>query len=273
MEIVLLGTGFPIPDPHRAGPASLVRAGGLQLLFDAGRGLLMRLRGAGSGPVALDALFLTHLHSDHTTDFNDLITMRWTMAPTPHPLRVIGPTGTRQLCDDTLRMLRRDIGWRIEHHADLKWDPSLDIHELESGTAFERSGVRVIAAPTDHPPVHPTIGFRVEYEGRSIVIAGDTLPCPGLDELCAGADVYVQTVVRRPLIEAVPSQRLKEILNYHSSTTDAAMTAARAEVGKLVFTHMMPTPEPGTEQDWISDAKSHFDGEVLLANDLDVVSA
>lgn len=273
MDVVLLGTGYPIPGPDRAGPATLVRAAGMHLLFDAGRGLLMRLRGASSGPAQIHVLFLTHLHSDHTTDFNDIVTMRWAMSPVPNPLRVIGPPGTSEFCDATLRMLRRDTAWRIEHHADLDWEPSFEIVELTEGVAFDEGGVRVVAEPTLHPPVDPTIGFRVEHNGSSVVIAGDTLPCPGLDALCAGADVYVQTVLRQPLIEAVPSPRLREILNYHSSTTDAAQTAARAGVRTLVFTHMMPTPEPGTEQDWISDAKEHFDGEVLVANDLDVVSA
>jgi ribonuclease Z len=125
----------------------------------------------------------------------------------------------------------------------------------------------VLVEPTEHPPVRPTIGFRVEHAGRSVVIGGDSIPCPGLDRLCAGADVYVQTVLRRPLIRP----GLKEILSYHSSTEDAAKTAARAGVAKLVFTHLMPSPKPGTEKDWINDAKPHFDGEVIVADDLTTV--
>ena len=268
MEVVLLGTGFPLPDPDRAGPATLVRAGGMALVFDAGRGLLMRLRGANVGPAQVHTQFITHLHSDHVTDFNDLVTMHWAMNLEPKTLPVVGPPGTQAFCDNTIEMLRPDIGWRIEHHADLTWEPDLRVTEVTEGVAFEQNGVRVTAAPTDHPPVRPTIGFRVEHEGRSVVIAGDTIPCEGLDRLCAGADVYVQTVLRRPLIEALPAARLKEILNYHSSTEDAARTAARAGVRTLVFTHMMPTPAPGTEQDWINDAKEHFDGDVILGDDL-----
>jgi ribonuclease Z len=268
VEVILLGTGFPLPDPDRAGPATLVRVAGMDLLFDAGRGVLMRLRGAGSGPVQVHTQFITHLHSDHVTDFNDLVTMHWAMNLAPKPLPVVGPPGTQGFCDDTITMLRPDIGWRIEHHADLTWEPDLHVTEVTDGVAFESNGVRVLAAPTDHPPVRPTIGFRIEHEGRSVVIAGDTLPCDGLDELCAGADVYVQTVLRRQIVESLPVERLREILNYHSSTEDAARTAARARVRTLVFTHMMPTPTPGTEQDWINDAKQHFDGEVILGTDL-----
>jgi ribonuclease Z len=161
-------------------------------------------------------------------------------------------------------MLHRDIAWRIDHHAHLSDPPEFDITEVEQGVAFERDGVRVLAEPTEHPPVSPTIGFRIEHEGKSVVIGGDSIPCGGLDRLCAGADMYVQTVLRTPLIRS----GLKEILSYHSSTEDAARTAAGAGVKTLVYTHMMPAPQAGAEQDWINDAKPYFDGEVILGTDL-----
>ena len=268
MEVILLGTGFPLPEPDRAGPATLVRVAGMDLLFDAGRGLLMRMRGANSGPVQVHTVFLTHLHSDHICDFNDLLTMHWAMNLAPAPLHVIGPAGTQAFVDDTLTMLRPDIDWRIEHHEDLTWEPDVHVREVRDGVVFEQNGVRVIAAPTLHLPVKDTVGFRVEHDGRAVVIGGDSVPCEGLDRLCAGADVYVQTVLRRPLIENIPAQCLREILNYHSSTEDAAQTAARAGVKTLVFTHMMPNHMRGTEQDWINDAKPLFDGDVILGEDL-----
>lgn len=268
MDVVLLGTGFPIPDADRAGPATLVRVAGMDLLFDAGRAVLMRLRGAGVAPFQVHTTFITHLHSDHVCDFNDLLTMHWATNLVPQPLHVIGPAGTQAFVDDTLRMLGPDIAWRIEHHEDLTWEPDVRVHEVADGVVFEQNDIRVIAAPTLHLPVKDTVGFRIEHEGKSVVIGGDSVPCDGLDRLCAGADVYVQTVLRRPLIENIPAQRLREILNYHSSTEDAAKTAARAGVKTLVFTHMMPTPMRGTEQDWINDAKPHFDGDVILGEDL-----
>lgn len=268
MDVVLLGTGWPLPDPDRAGPSTLVRAGGMHLLFDAGRGVLMRLRGADSGPVWVHAVFLTHLHSDHITDFNDMVTMHWTMNLQPAQLRVIGPPGTRAFVDDTLAMLRTDIGWRIAHHADLTWEPDVVVTEATEGVVFDENGVRVVADRTLHPPVDPCIGFRVSHEGRSVVIAGDTIPCEGLDRLCDGAEVYVQTVLRRPAIEGLGVPRLLEILDYHSSTEDAAKTAARAGVKRLVYTHQMPGAPPGGEQEWLNDAKPYFDGEVIYGTDL-----
>lgn len=280
MKVITLGTGSPIPDPNRAGPATLVRAAGRDLLFDAGRGVLMRAAAAGSGPLAFDTVLLTHLHSDHTTDLNDIITMRWAMSPVPNPLRIVGPVGTARVVERTLTMLRDDIGYRLAHHADLDWDPPCEVTEIDPTgpsavdgvvTVVDDDEVRIVAAATDHAPVHPTVGYRVEAEGASVAIAGDTVPCAGLDQLCAGADVYVQTVIRRSLVEAIPVPRLQDILDYHSSIQDAAATAARAGVGTLVLTHLVPAPWPGTEPEWAAEANEAFDGTVVVAADLDEV--
>ena len=101
-----------------------------------------------------------------------------------------------------------------------------------------------------------------------MVIAGDTVPCVGLDELCAGADMLVHTVVRRDLIEHIGLPRLTDVLDYHSSVPDAARTAQRHGVQTLVLTHLVPAPAPGTEQEWLDQATAHFTREVVLAADL-----
>ncbi|HUC58934.1 MAG TPA: MBL fold metallo-hydrolase [Streptosporangiaceae bacterium] len=268
MEVIILGSGSPLPDPNRAGPATLVRTAGRDLLFDAGRGVLMRLVAAGSGPVQVERLLLTHLHSDHITDLNDLLTMNWTMSQAPRPLPVTGPPGTGELAERTLAMLAQDIGYRRAHHADLGWDPSAEVSEVTDGVVLDDGTVRIIAAPTEHAPVRPTVGYRIEAEGKAVVIGGDSIPCAGLDQLCDGADVYVQTVLRRSLIESFPVARLRDILAYHSSIEDAAATAKRCGVGTLVLTHLIPSPFPGTEKDWIAEAEAVFAGNVVLASDL-----
>jgi ribonuclease Z len=272
MEIVTLGTGSPLPDPDRAGPSTLVRAGGLQLLVDCGRGVLMRAAAAGLAPQTISHLLLTHLHSDHTTDLNDVITTRWITSMAPNPLPVVGPAGTRELVERTLDMLREDIGYRRDHHADLDWEPSCEVLEVSDGDQLDLgNGVRLSVAATDHRPVRPTVGYRVDGPDGSAVLAGDTIPCPGLDRLCEGADIYVQTVVRDSLIRPIPLPRLQDILDYHSTVTDAARTAARAGVGTLVLTHPVPAPAPGSEGEWEAEAAEHFGGRVVLAADLTVV--
>ncbi len=268
IEVVTLGTGSPIPDPNRAGAATLVKVDGRQFLFDCGRAVVMRMAGAGSLPLLLERLFLTHLHSDHTTDLNDVITTRWVMSPVDSPLPVTGPPGTQGLVDRTLAMLADDVGYRRAHHADLDWDPGCTVTEVLDSVAYEADGVRIVAAPTDHRPVAPTVGYRIEAGSRVVVIAGDTVPCDGLDRLCAGADVYVQTVLRHDLVAAVPSPRLQDVLDYHSTCEDAGRTAAKAGVGTLVLTHPVPAPFPGTEGEWVERARGEFTGDVVLAHDL-----
>jgi ribonuclease Z len=268
MQLITLGTGSPLPDANRAGPATLVRAGGRDLLFDCGRGVLMRAAAVLSGPLHFDTVFLTHLHSDHVTDFNDIVTTRWVISPTPNPLRVVGPVGTQGFVDRTIAMLSDDIRYRIAHHDTLSWDPPCDVREVDDGPVLEESELRVITAPTEHAPARPSLGYRIEADGKVVVIAGDTVPCEGLDRLCAGADVYVQTVIRRSMVEAIPAPRLQDILDYHSSLQDAAATASRAGVGTLVLTHPVPPPAPGSEPDWVAEAAEGFDGRIVLAHDL-----
>jgi len=165
-------------------------------------------------------------------------------------------------------MLSDDTGYRIAHHNTLDWEPTCEVIEVSDGLVAEDGKVRISAAPTDHAPVHPTVGYRIEADGKVVVVAGDTVPCEGLDRLCTGADVYVQTVIRRSMVEAMWVPRMQDILYYHSSIQDAAATAKRAGVGTLVMTHLIPPPWPGSEAEWIAEAAEGFDGSVVLAHDL-----
>jgi ribonuclease Z len=273
LDVVLLGTGNPIPDPNRAGAAILIRTSQRTLLFDAGRAVCMRLSEAGVLPFMLDAVLLTHLHSDHICDLNDVITTQWVMSPVPKTLRIFGPPRTREVLDGLRAMLQPDVEYRLAHHEDLSWEPQLEMHEVARGVVLDEDGTRVIAAATDHRPVEPTLGYRIESEGKSVVVAGDTVPCAGLDELCRGADVYVQTVLRHDLVSMVPSQRFVDTIDYHSTVEQAAQTAANAGVRTLVFTHMIPTPAPDAADEWIAFAAKHFDGEIIFGSDLTTVRA
>ncbi len=270
IEIILLGTGSPIPDPHRAGPATLVRAGGQTLLVDCGRCVLQRAAAVDVGANNLDALLLTHLHSDHITDLGDVIITRWVTSFDAHPapLPIIGPPGTAAVVRATLEAFGFDIGYRIAHHADLTEPPPLEVHEFTEGPVWDRDPVRITTAPTDHRPVEPTLGFRVECEGTAVVLAGDTVPCAGLDTLSAGADALVHTVIREDLVNQLPLQRFKDICDYHSSVQQAAATAARAGVGTLILTHYVPAIAPGQEEQWRQLAAAEFDGRIELGDDL-----
>jgi len=274
IEITLLGTGSPLPSPDRAGPATLVRAGGLTFLFDAGRAVGLRLAATGTPWGALAAVVLTHLHSDHITDLNDAITGRWITSLAPHPLPIVGPVGSGAVVDGILAMLGPDVSYRLAHHEDMTEGPQPVVTESTGGVVWDdaAAGVRIIAAPTDHRPVEPTLGYRIEHDGAAVVIGGDGVPCAGLDELCAGADVYVQTVLREDLVRQLPVQRFLDTIDYHSTVQQAADTAQRAGVGTLVLTHQVPTPAPGDADEWIALAAETFTGPIVWGEDLVTVT-
>ena len=270
IEVTLLGTGSPIPDARRAGPSTLVRAGDQTFLVDCGRGVLMRTAALGIGANAISALLLTHLHSDHIADLGDVLISRWVsnFAPNQPPLPIIGPPGTAEVVENTLKAFGPDIGYRIAHHADLTAPPPVEVEEVTDGVVWGRDGVAISVAPTDHRPVAPTIGFRVEHNGASVVLAGDTVPCPTLDALAAGAGALVHTVIRKDLVDAMPMQRIRDICDYHSTVEQAADTAARAGVGILILTHYVPPIAPGQEDDWRALAATVFDRQIEIGEDL-----
>jgi ribonuclease Z len=273
IELTLLGTGSPIPNAETAGPSTLVRAGGATVLVDCGRGVVMRLAAAGVMPSGLSAVLLTHLHSDHISDLNDIITSHWVMNPMPAELPVYGPPGTARVVEAILEMLGPDQQYRLDHHDDLDHPPGVTVTEIGPGDSFAVGAATVTVHETDHRPVHPTVGYRIEHAGAVAALAGDTVPCAGLDECCHDADLYVQTVIRRDLVELVPSPRLQDILDYHSTVEQAAQTAARNGVRTLVLTHYVPPLQPGQEEQWRSLAAEHFSGEIVVGPDMTSVSA
>jgi ribonuclease Z len=216
LTVTLLGTGSPIPSADRAGPATLISAGSggnaEHYLVDAGRGVLMRLAALGLGAPNLAAVLITHLHSDHITDLNDVITTRWVMTLQPTPLTIVGPVGTHAVVDHIMASLAPDIAYRLAHHEDLTEPPRVTVVEVDSGPVEMPGRVAIRCAPTDHRPVEPSVGFRFDFDGVGVVTAGDTVPCAGLDSLCTGADALVHTVIRKDVIANIPLQRIKDTL-------------------------------------------------------------
>ncbi len=275
MKVTLLGTGSPLPSATCAGPSSLVQAGGLNLLVDTGRGVIMRLVGAMVPPPMVNAVLLTHLHSDHICDLNDVITTRWIASPAATPLPIYGPVGTKKMVDGLIAMLSQDEGYRLDHHNDLRaaGGMKVEVHELNAGESFSLGDVKISVHETDHRPVAPTIGFRIEHEGKIAALAGDTIPCQGLYDMCQDADIYVQTVLREDLVRTfaplVPTgERFLDILDYHSTVQQAGQTAAKCNVKTLLLTHFVPAIQPGQEDEWRVMAAEHFSGEIVIGPDL-----
>lgn len=278
MKVTLLGTGSPLPSATCAGPSTLVQAGATNIVVDAGRGVIMRLVGAMCPPPTVTAVLLTHLHSDHICDLNDLVTTRWVASPAAVPLPIYGPVGTKAMVDGMLAMLSQDEHYRLEHHADLRaaGGMKVDVVELAPGDRIMIDDATITVHATDHRPVHPTIGYRIEHAGTVAALAGDTIPCEGLYEMCRDADIYVQTVVRDDLVRTfaplIPTgERFLDILDYHSTVEQAGQTAKRCNVGTLLLTHFVPAIQPGQEDEWRGLAAAHFDGEIVVGPDLTFV--
>ena len=272
MDIVLTGTGSPLPDANRAGPSTLVKVDDTHILIDAGRGTVMRMAGAGSLPAFLAGVLITHLHSDHVCALNDVITTHWVMTQGNATLQIFGPEGTAQFVERQMAALEPDIGYRIAHHEVLTNGPQVNVTELEPGDSFQINDVSVTTAATEHSPVKPTIGFRLSHNGKSAAVVGDTIPCEGVDSLAADADVYVQTVIRRDLVELIPNEMMQDILDYHSGVVEAAQTASRSGAKRLALTHMVPAPQPNQYEDWIARAADHYGGEIIIGDDLTTIS-
>ena len=211
MQVVLLGTGRPDPVIDRFGPATLVQAGGQKLLVDAGRGVSQRLWQLKIPLGQIHALFLTHLHSDHTVGIPDLWLTGW--LPTPFagrsaPLEVWGPTGTMALMSDLRRAYRWDIRVRGEGERLPPAGIEVVAQDIAEGVVYERQGVKVTAFLVDHGGLlRPAFGYRVDYAGHSVVISGDTGPNENLIRHAAGTDVLVHEVaaVRPELLEQSPT--------------------------------------------------------------------
>ena len=272
MDIVLTGTGSPIPDANRAGPSTLVKAGDTHVLVDAGRGVVMRLAGAGSLPAFLSGVLITHLHSDHVCALNDVITTHWVMTQGNATLPIHGPVGTAQFVERQLHALEADVGYRIAHHDELTERPKVEVTEHEPGDTSSINDLHITTAATEHSPVKPTLGYRLTHEGATAALVGDTLPCDGVDQLARDADVYVQTVIRRDIVETIPNEMLQDILDYHSGVVDAAQTAARVGARRLALTHMVPAPTPEQYPEWIERAAEHYEGEIIIGDDLTTIT-
>jgi ribonuclease Z len=276
--VTLTGTGVPHPAPGRAGPGVLVRHGDTALQFDAGRGTVLRLAEAGTPAHELDALFLTHVHSDHVVDVADLVMTRWIQA-TLHPagpLPIVAVEGeATRFASLMLDAYGADIALRVEHVQERA--PELDIRPFPlPPTPVEvwRSDdgtVAVEAVAVHHEPVREAVGYRVTTPAGVVVVSGDTRVCDEVGELAAGADVLVheacRTTAMADLTAGTPFER---IFDYHADTVALGRLAASAGVGRLVLTHLIPPPsDPAAEQGFADDVRAGgYDGPLIVGTDL-----
>lgn len=292
LHAVFCGTGSPLPDRARAGPCLAVIAGDQLLVFDAGEGAAETLSLMGVNAGDIDAVFLSHLHSDHFDGLAPLALQHWATGSAQEPLRLIGPGGAARVAAGLNEAYAIDAGYRTAHHGPEIMPPTgagLSAEEFAVPTGADaivlrdEGGVRVIAFPVQHAPTE-AVGFRVEYAGRSIVVSGDTARSDTLAQHARGADLLVHEalsprlngIVQRSAVEsgrANVGAILHDILDYHTSPEDAGAVAQEAGVGALALTHLLPqTPIPGLTATFERDARTTFSGPVWAMRDGDVIS-
>ena len=207
-KVTLLGTGSPLPIPDRFGAATLVEAGKEKLLFDVGRGATIRLNQIGVPIGAINAVFLTHFHSDHTSGMPDLWLTGWIgryYGNRQSPFRVIGPKGTLSLMQNLQRAYDDDIRIRYEDEKNpLEGVAVVASEYANDGVVYETNGVKVTAFEVDHGPlIKPAYGYRIDFDGRSVIISGDTRYSENLEKHAQGATLVIHEV-------AIPNQEYYE---------------------------------------------------------------
>jgi ribonuclease Z len=275
-RVTLLGTGTPIPVPDRFGPSTLVEAGDQKLLIDAGRGASIRLHQLGLPIGSINALLLTHYHSDHTVGIPDVWLTGWLEAyfgTRSEPLRVIGPVGAKALMTHLERAYALDVSIRIEDEKLAPQGAAIDVSEFDGdGVVYEKNGVRVIAFEVDHgDAIKPAYGYRIEYDGRSVVISGDTRFNHNVVRYGAGADLLIHEVaIVRP--ELLTEPFIQRIIAHHTTAREAGTVFAQARPKLGVYTHLVflasRTVPRATEEELIAETRLTYGGPLEVGEDL-----
>ncbi len=274
--IVMLGTGTPGAEPGRFGPATAVVAGGTAYLVDAGPGVVRRAA-AGAIVSGLTALqpqnlrfaFFTHLHSDHTLGYPDLILSPWVLGRAA-PLQTFGPPGLTRMTDSLLDAFSEDIRVRVEGPEQLRRDLLVvEPQEIAAGMVYEDETIRVEAFAVPHGTMEHAFGYKLTTADRTIVFSGDTGPFDGLAEIARGADVLVHEAYGAAGLREREAPTQQYHGTFHTSAVKVGQIAADAGVGMVILTHQLHLGGD-TDEDMVEQVRLSFDGEVVYGRDLEV---
>jgi len=282
-QVVLLGTGTPPADPDRSGAATAVIVNGTAYLIDFGAGVVRRAKSAvvdrgiaALDPVKLRVVFVTHLHSDHTVGYPDLILTPWVLGRRV-PLEVYGPRGIKTMTDHVLAAYAEDFAARTrdrqlftvgafpEGHA-------VNAHEIQPGVVYKDANVSVTAFATKHPM--ESFGYRFDAPDRSIVISGDTNPTQATIDACNGCDVLIHEVLTHDWLTRRPDFRAYAA-RHHTTTSQLVELANKARPKLLVLYHASISLRPAVDSERSSPAvllaeMAGYKGLVVVGRDLDV---
>jgi ribonuclease BN (tRNA processing enzyme) len=294
-RVVLLGTGTPVPDPERSGPATAIVVDQNAYLVDFGPGVVRRAKAAvldrhvaALEPANLKIAFVTHLHSDHTAGYSDLILTGWT-AGRRNPLAVYGPSGLQSMTEHILEAYRVDIDTRTAPGGDQRANPEgwkVSAHEIKAGVIYRDEKIRVTAFPTQH--AMDSYGYRFDTPDRSIVISGDTSPTEETIKACAGCDILVHEARAMEMFARLPEDRRSFGAKNHTTSEQLSALAVRAKPRLLVVYHAWisswPSVAPSVSQPVVlttgefhsstevlqKEIAARYSGRFVIGRDLDV---
>lgn len=275
LGVILLGTGTPNAEPDRSGPSVALVIGDDSYIVDFGPGIVRRaaaavkLRGLDAlRPGNLKTAFLTHLHSDHTAGYPDLVLTPWVLGRRS-ALKVFGPPGTESMTRHILDAYKEDIKIRIEGKENANATGcQVETREIREGMIYQDENITVRAFPVEHGGFRHSFGYRFESGGRTAVISGDTRPCSSLERMCRGCDLLIHEVYSYRGFLGKSPQWQDYHSSFHTSSLELGKIASRTRPGMVVLYHQLlwgSSPE-----DLVGEVKSVYDGEVVFGRDLDV---
>lgn len=293
LHVGFCGTGSPFPSPTRSGPCTAIVAGSRLFIVDAGRGAASVIARMGLQSGRIRAVLITHYHADHIDGLGQLGETFWLAGSAKEPLVVIGPPGVERVVAGFNEAHALNKSYRIAFDGPVTAAPSgfgLVAHPFEmsdgatSLVVLEEDGLRITAFDVNHEPVHPAVGYRFDYKGRSVVVSGDTAKSSNLVKVAAGADLLVHEAMSPRLVGALeeearaagrnaPAALFHNLQSFHTPPPYAADEASEAGVRALVFTHLIPPiPSGALEGSFLGDARDRFSGPLSIAEDGDLIS-
>ena len=292
LGVALCGAGSPMLYADRAGPCTVITAGRHVYLVDIGEGGVRNLARMGYGPGRIEAVFLTHFHSDHIDSLGALMLQHWATSGSGVPLPLYGPPGVETVAQGFQLAYSIDRGYRVAHHGPVVMNPAaFGLQPLPQNAPangdpveiFAKNGLQVFAFRVEHAPADPAYGYLFVYKGRRIVVSGDTRPARSVERAAARADVLVHEALSPRLVglQQAAAKRagaknlehiFHDILSYHTSPEAAATIADRAHARMLLLTHIIPPlPYSILEGPFLGDARSRFHGNLVVGRDGDEV--
>ncbi len=291
LHVGLCGAGAPMPAPDRGGPCVVVIAGKRLFLIDSGTGGVRTLARMGFNAGRIEAVLLTHFHSDHIDGLGEMMLQRWVNGAHTDPLPVHGPEGVERVVAGFNEAYALDQGYRVAHHGAATVPPSgfggvAVPFALADGEAIviDDGDLKITAFSVDHAPIEPAVGYRVTYKGRTAVISGDTKSIPAVEAQAEGADLLVHEALSPKLVgmirdaakrggRAKIAKIMDDILNYHTTPEEAAAIARRAKVKALLLYHIVPPlPLSALEGPFLGKAREAFGGPLYVGRDGDLIS-